>query len=218
MNNLLDSIFGIEAIIAFLILAVALLVTGFRRQATAVFLLALTLAFLPAIRSFLLLFFPFWVTIVVSMVIVLVALYIMLSLLLGDAASHTIGQLTADLIKALLRLPFWLWEKLRIGALLKWFGLAVGRAGIEAVRQSSAHVKGRIAARKATDLTDEQKTHEGTVAAIEGNDYYVDLGEGVTGMLPIELCEEKLEVGQVVVCEIVEQVDEYMVDVRPAVS
>lgn len=220
MRSVLGHVFSLEAIAVLLVLSLALLVTGFRRQSGAVFLLAVTLATLPTIRSFLLQFFPFWVTIIISVMIVLVVLRFFLGLLLGDAANQTVGQLTADLIKGVFQLPFWLWRKLHLGTLIKRTGFAAGRVGVGAARQSGAYVKNRIAEKRAAvePQLQVQERCKGTIAAIEGKDYYVDMGDGITGMLRIESCKEQLKVGQGIDCRIVERLDAFMVEVRLDIS
>jgi hypothetical protein len=148
--------------------------------------------------------------------IVLVALRFILGLLLGDAANHIVGQLTTDMIKGALRFPLWLWRKLHLGELLKRVGSAAGKGGIQAARNSQAYVKNRIAEKKASisNPVKHQENYEGTISVIEGEDYYVELGDGITGILPIKSSRIRLEIGQSISCKVTERIDEFLVEVE----
>ena len=59
-----------------------------------------------------------------------------------------------------------------------------------------------------------QETCAGTITVIEGEDYYVELGDGITGILPVKSSLNRLEVGQIIDCKIIERIDVFMVEVR----
>lgn len=213
----MNFVFGPEIVFPLLILALALALVGFRRQGGSLFLLAVTLITFPIFKGFLLQFFPFWVSASILIIVVFVALRYILGLLLGAAADQTVGQLFADMIKGILKLPFWLWRSLQIGTHLRRTGTMVGRAGLRVVERSCVYAKSQFAAaslrnQQAPDL--EIYDRQGMVAAFEGQYYYIDLGDGVTGLLPVESCAKEFQVGQSITCRIVEKFDELHVVVR----
>ena len=131
---------GPEVAIPALLLALALLLVGFRKQAGAVALFALAIVFFPFYRELLTNFFPYWVAIIITIVTVIAIARFLLSLLVGEAIDNAIGNLLADAIKYILKFPAWLARKLRLwGAflslgrkiidVLKWAGGGFKRVG-----------------------------------------------------------------------------------------
>ena len=105
-------VIGTETAIALFILSVPLFILGFKKQSKIAFFCAFVVLFLPTFREILLSFFPWWVSVLVTLLVFIVMIRIVLTFFFGETTDHIMGDLVSSAIKEAIKMLIYIPKKI----------------------------------------------------------------------------------------------------------